>query len=152
MVTEFSRTSSNAPPLKWPIALASTTVPRAAAPLSITVFPSTTTGSATVAANPCPELLLLELSVSPSRTVITVPAGIVMVCLTGLLAAGLPSATLLPAASPLPLAALGFSVDDAGVAGLLAQPRTKHSASSATTYTMRIAFNRTPSSTLACLW
>src|SRR5262249_1652087 len=112
-----------APPLKWPIALASTTEPRAAAPFSITVLPSTTTGSATVAANPCPALLLLELSVSPRRTVITVPAGMVMASLTGLPAAdllpALPPAALPPAALPPeafpPPGALGFSVEDAGV-------------------------------------
>src|SRR3954470_622005 len=146
ILTELSRTSSSAPPLKWPMLLASTTVPRAAAPRSITDFPSTSTGSATVAENPCPALLSLELSVSPRRTVMTVPAGIVMVCGAGLLAADLPDADLLPAA---PLAALspdalGLSVDDAGVAGLLAQPMTKHSASSATTYNLHVDFKGTP--------
>ncbi len=95
MLTELSRTSSSAPPLKWPMLLASTTVPRAAAPLSITVFPCTTTGSATVAENPCPALLSLELSGSPRRTVITVPAGILMVWGTGLLAADLPEAAMI---------------------------------------------------------
>src|SRR6476469_10033328 len=120
------------------MALASTTVPRAAAPFSITVFPSTTTGSATVAEKPCPELLLLELRVSPSRTVIT--------CFTGLLATGLPSAVLLPAAAPPgpPAAALGLSVEDAGVAGWLVHPKTKLSATSATTYDRYLAFNTTP--------
>src|SRR6185312_8337058 len=135
--------------------LASTTVPRAAAPFSITVLPSISTGWATVAANSCPALLLLELSVSPSRTVITAPAGIVMVCLTGLLAADLSDADLLPesprGALLSPAAAFGFSVDDAGVAGLLAQPITKHSASSATTYVLRVAFNGPPWSSLGCL-
>jgi hypothetical protein len=78
--------------------------------------------------------------------VITVPAGMVMVCGTGLLAAELPAADLLPAAPPAALSpdALGFSVEDAGVDGLLAQPRTKHSASSATTYNMRVDFNEPP--------
>ena len=67
---------------------------------------------------------------------------------TGLLAAGLLLSPLSrprlrrPALSP---AALGLSVEDAGVDGLLAQPITKHSASSATTYNMRIAFKETPS-------
>src|SRR5690242_4466197 len=150
MVTESSFTSSKAPPLKWPMPLASTTEPRAAAPFSITVFPSTTTGSATAAANPCPALLLLELSVSPRRTVITVPAGMVMVSLTGLLAAGLllalPPAAFPPAEPPpgAPPAALGFSVEDAGELGLLEHPSTKHSASSATTYNIRIAFTGNP--------
>src|SRR6478609_903815 len=135
------------------MALASTTVPRAAAPFSITVFSSTTTGSATVAEKPCPELLLLELRVSPSRTVITVPAGMVMICFTGLLATGLPSAVLLPAAAPPgpPAAALGLSVEDAGVAGWLVQPKTKLSATSATTYDKRLAFNTTPFDTCESL-
>src|SRR6476646_73942 len=151
--TELSRTSSSAPPLKCPMPFASTTVPRAAAPLSITVFPSTATGSATVAEKPCPALLSLELSVSPRRTVITVPTGMVTTCGTGLLAADLPDADLLPAAPPAALspAALGLSVEDAGVAGLLAHPITKHSASSATTYNLRVDFKRPPSSTLVCL-
>src|SRR5579871_2785287 len=144
--TELSRTSSSAPPLKWPMLLASTTVPRAAAPFSITVFPSTSTGSATVAEKLCPALLSLELSVSPRRTVITVPTGMVTICGTGLLAADLPDADLLPAAPPAALspAALGLSVEDAGVDGLLEQPMTKHSASSATTYNMRVAFKVPP--------
>src|SRR6478609_10631425 len=127
------------------MALASTTEPRALAPFSITVFPSTTTGSATVAENPFPALVLLELSVSPRRAVITVPAGMVMVSLTGLLAAGLLLA--LPPAEPppgAPPAALGFSVEDAGALGLLEHPSTKLSASSATTYSMRIAFTGPP--------
>jgi hypothetical protein len=87
----------------------------------------------------------LELSVSPRRTVITVPTGIVMVCGTGLLAADLP-ADLLLAVPPAALSpdALGLSVEDAGVDGLLAQPITKHSASSATTYNMREDFKRPP--------
>src|SRR5205807_3672077 len=108
--------------------------PRADAPFSITVFPSTSTGSATVAEKLCPALLSLELSVSPNRTVITVPAGMVTVCGAGLLAEVLPPADLLPAAVP-PAAlspdALGLSVEDAGVAGLLAQPITNQSANSA---------------------
>src|SRR5436305_7285689 len=75
MVTESSRTWRRAPPLKCPMPLASTTVPRAATPCSITVFPSTTTGCATVAEKPCPDWLFFELSVSPKRTTITVPEG-----------------------------------------------------------------------------
>jgi hypothetical protein len=63
----------------------------------------------------------------------------VMVCLTGFFSAAL--ALLLPA---LPLAALGFSVADAGVPGLLEHPITKHSANSAATYNTRIAFTETP--------
>jgi len=39
---------------------------------------------------------------------------------------------------------LGLSVEDAGVAGLLAQPRTKHSASSAATNNMRVNFKVPP--------
>ena len=74
-------------------------------------------GSATIAEKPCPALLSLELSVSPRRTVITVPTGMVTICGTGLLAADLPAADLLPAAplAALSPAALGFSVEDAGV-------------------------------------
>jgi hypothetical protein len=70
----------------------------------------------------------------------------VMVSLTGLLAAGLLLA-LPPAAFPpgaLPPGALGFSVEDAGALGLLEHPSTKHSASSATTYNIRIAFTGNP--------
>lgn len=69
-----------------------------------------------------------------------------MVCGTGLLAAGLFDADLLPVTplAALSLAGFGFSVEDAGVAGLLAQPIIKHSASSATTYDMRVAFNGNP--------
>ena len=116
-------------------------------------FRQPATGSATVAEKLWPALLSLELSVSPKRTVITVPTGMVTICGTGLLAADLPDADLLPAAPPAALspAALGLSVEDAGVAGLLAHPITKHSASSATTYNMRVDFKRPPSSTRACL-
>src|SRR5437899_2475595 len=55
---------------------ASTTMPCAAAPCSITVTPSTVTGSATVAVNPCPAWLWFELSPSFRRTVIDFPSGI----------------------------------------------------------------------------
>src|SRR5258708_3590860 len=48
-VIEFSRTSRIAPPLNLPKGFASTTVPRAAAPAGITVFPSTATGETRVA-------------------------------------------------------------------------------------------------------
>jgi hypothetical protein len=69
----------------------------------------------------------------------------VMVSLTGLPAAdlllALPPAELPPGAPP---EALGFSVEDAGALGLLEHPSTKHSASSATTYNIRIAFTGTP--------
>src|SRR5207302_10907579 len=112
----------------------------------MTVFPSTITGSATVAEKLCPALLSLELSVSPRRTVITVPAGMVTICGTGLLAADLPDADLLPAVPPAALSpdALGLSVEDSGVDGLLAQPMTKQSAGSATTYILRVDFNGPP--------
>ena len=81
-----------------------------------------------------------------SRTVITVPTGMVTICGTGLLAADFPDADLLPAVPPAALSpdALGLSVEDAGVDGLLAQPITKHSASSATTYNLRVDFNGPP--------
>jgi hypothetical protein len=39
---------------------------------------------------------------------------------------------------------LGLSVEDAGVAGLLAQPITNQSANSATTYNMRVDFKVPP--------
>jgi hypothetical protein len=69
----------------------------------------------------------------------------VTVSLTGLLTAdlllALPPAALPPGALP---EALGFSVEDAGALGLLEHPSTKHSASSATTYNIRIAFTGTP--------
>src|SRR5690349_4010958 len=90
------------------MALAATTVPCAPAPSAIRVFPFTTTGWATLAANPCPAWLLLELSDSPSRTVMIVPAGITI----GSAAAFLPSA--LPA---LPPGAPGPSEDVAVVLG-----------------------------------
>src|SRR5215475_2485612 len=74
-VIALSLICSNEAPLNLPAAWAATTVPEALAPDGITVWPSTSTGVATVAENDCPASLLLELSVSPRRTVSTVPAG-----------------------------------------------------------------------------
>src|SRR5215472_995535 len=124
MLTESRRTSRSAPPLKWPMALAATTVPCAAAPSLITVLPSTTTGSATVAEKPCPAWLVSELSDSPRRTVMCVPAGIARGWAAGFLAS-----VLLPPAAP-PLAAEpGFSVELEGILGFW-QARKKLTASS----------------------
>jgi hypothetical protein len=45
--------------------------------------------------------------------------------------------------------ALGLSVEDAGVLGLLEHPSIRHSALSATTFSMRVAFTETlPQDTL----
>jgi len=71
-----------------------------------------------------------------------------MTCGTGLLSAVLFPAAFEPSAPPLPalpLAALGLSVEDAGVLGLLEHPSIRHSALSATTFSMRVAFKETPS-------
>src|SRR6267143_3743828 len=75
MVTASSLIWSNEAPLNLPAAWAATTVPEAAAPAGMTVLPSTSTGLPTVAENACPASLVLELRVSPRRTVITVPDG-----------------------------------------------------------------------------
>src|SRR5256885_2292112 len=82
--TELRRTWRRAPPLNRPRGCAATTVPCAVEPEGITTLPFTCTGCATVAENPCPSWLLFELSVSPRRTVITVPAGTVRAALDGL--------------------------------------------------------------------
>src|SRR5437763_10625688 len=114
MATESSLTSRSAPPLKCPMAFAATTVPWAEAPRSTRVLPSTVTGSATVAEKPCPAWLDFELSVSPRRTVMTVPAGMVTA------AAG----TVFLADVPPELAALELSVVLAGVPVFWLQPST----------------------------
>jgi hypothetical protein len=79
----------------------------------------------------------------------------VMVSLTGLLAAGLLLA-LPPAAFPpaglAPAAALGFSVEDAGALVLPEHPSMKLSASSATTYSIRIAFTGNPLHRIELIW
>src|ERR1700761_5591198 len=98
--------------------------------------------------------------VSPRRTVILVPAGIVMVSLTGVDSAGLGAADPLfadplfadpvapGAAAPLPalpFAAFGSGVADAeGVPEFLEHPTARHSASSAATYTLRKSFTSNP--------
>src|SRR5450759_279065 len=66
---------STAPPLKRPNGLASVTVPAAVAPGGITTRPLTETGWATVPEKLSPELLRLELSVSPRRITMGSPAG-----------------------------------------------------------------------------
>jgi hypothetical protein len=50
-------------------------VPEASAPLGANSRPLTVSGSASVALNPCPDVLLFDPNVSPNRTVSTVPAG-----------------------------------------------------------------------------
>src|SRR5512142_269344 len=82
-----------APPLKRPSALASATVPAALAPAGISVWPLTVTGSATVPEKASPELLRLELRVSPRRMTMCSPAGTVA---AAVIAAGF-SPALLPA-------------------------------------------------------
>jgi hypothetical protein len=80
-----------------------------------------------------------------------------MVWGTGLLAADLPEVAddllpVVPFAAALSPDGLGFSVEDAGVADLLAQPITKQSASSATIYNMRENFKGPPcQDTCVCL-
>jgi len=64
-----------APPLKRPSGAACTTVPVTVEPEGIAVLPSTSTDVATVPEKACPDWLAFEPSVSPSRTVSTVPAG-----------------------------------------------------------------------------
>ncbi|PYP88238.1 MAG: hypothetical protein DMG65_15330 [Candidatus Angelobacter sp. Gp1-AA117] len=103
------------------MALAATTVPCAEAPLSITVLPSTVIGSATVAEKSWPAWLLFELSVSPRRTVTTVPAGMVTAC---------SAATVFLAGAPLAFAVFEFpapelSVLVAGVFEFWEQPSIK---------------------------
>src|SRR5215472_9094622 len=96
------------------MALASTTTPLAAAPSWITVSPFTTTGCATVAENSWPAWLSLELSVSPSRTLMLLPAG--MTNGAGVACASGP----LPAAPGDPVGeAPGVSVEEEGVPDLL---------------------------------
>src|SRR6476660_3163906 len=119
--------------------LASTTEPCAVAPFSITALPSTNTGSATVAENPWPALLFLELTVSPMRMVIAVPSAMT-IGLTGSFFAALVALPPLPAPPPAP----GFSVADAGVPGLLEHP-IAHSANSAAIDNTRIDFTSHPS-------
>src|SRR5438105_3253591 len=75
MVTDFNASRRRAPPLKRPSGTASATTPLAVAPAGITTLPALSTGSATVALNSSPELLIFELTALPSRTVIAVPAG-----------------------------------------------------------------------------
>ncbi len=74
-VIEVNRNCSEAPPLKRPSGLASTTVPDALAPAGIAVLPSTETGLAKVAVKVSPGELILEPTDCPRRTVNTVPAG-----------------------------------------------------------------------------
>src|SRR4029077_9083797 len=74
-VIASSFTCSSEAPLNLPAGCAATTVPVAVAPAGITVWPPTSTGVATVAENDCPASLVLELRVSPRRTVSVVPAG-----------------------------------------------------------------------------
>src|SRR5215472_17607021 len=133
------------------MALASTTLPRAVAPCLIKVRPPILTGSATVAANPSPALLDLELTVSFRRTVMTVPAGMVMTSGTGLVSftgctEALPCPELPAAALPL-LAGFELSVEAGGVLCELLHPAsTRPSTRRATTYNDR-AFTITPSAT-----
>src|SRR5258708_38615042 len=135
METETSRTCSMAPPLKWPMPLASTTVPRAGAPASITVLPSTVTGSATVAEKSWPAWLWLELRVSPSLTVMWVPSGMTSArsSATGLVLSvplGAPAAALVPPVLPglLLLEAgfeAGFEADTSDLLQLVSRKRTR---------------------------
>src|SRR5258708_21562843 len=78
MVTDSRRTSRRAWPLKWPVFFASATVPRAVAHLAMTMVSPTATGSATVAVKVWPVWLPFELRVSPVRTIILVPSGMVI--------------------------------------------------------------------------
>src|SRR5260370_11988001 len=73
-----SATERTAPPLKWPAAFASRTIPVARAPFGITILPSTSTGEATVAEKFWPEEEVLEPSASSRTTEIVVSAGTVM--------------------------------------------------------------------------
>ncbi|PYX09758.1 MAG: hypothetical protein DMG88_04680 [Acidobacteria bacterium] len=75
MLMEVSFSLSNAPPLKRPSGLASTTVPVALVSAGITVLPATSTGLVTVAEKLCPASLIFDPTACPSRTVIIVPAG-----------------------------------------------------------------------------
>jgi len=72
---EVNRSCSEAPPLKRPSGLASTTTPDADAPAGIAVLPSTETGLAKVAVKVWPGELIFEPTDCPRRTVKTVPAG-----------------------------------------------------------------------------
>src|SRR5690242_13576376 len=67
-----------APPLKRPSGCAATTVPVALEPSGITTVPPTSTGRATVAEKLSPDWLILDPNCCAVRTVITVPAGIVI--------------------------------------------------------------------------
>ena len=148
MVTELSRTSSSAPPLKWPMLLASTTVPRADCAFfnhSLSVHDhglgdgcGKSLSRAAVLGTEC-----FAKTHGDHRTDWDGDG------LWGRLAYGGLACRRFASRgssirSPLSPDALGFSVEDAGVAGLLAQPITKHSASSATTYNMRVDFNVPP--------
>src|SRR5437868_13010148 len=81
---EVSLSSRAAPPLKRPSGFASTTVPVALAPAGMRTLPSRSTGLATVAEKLCPGWLIFEPTDSPSRTVITAPAGITAGAASGL--------------------------------------------------------------------
>src|SRR5260370_41986242 len=74
-----SATERTAPPLKWPAAFASRTIPVARAPFGITILPSTSTGEATVAEKFWPEEEVLEPSASSRTTEIVVSAGTMIV-------------------------------------------------------------------------
>src|ERR1700693_3986689 len=74
-VIEVNRNCNTAPPLNRPRGFASSTVPAAAAPVGITVLPSTASGLASVAVKLWPGALILEPTACPRRTVSTVPAG-----------------------------------------------------------------------------
>src|ERR1017187_1771531 len=69
------RMERNAPPLMWPRGLAAMTVPSARESLAITVWPLTTTSSATVALNAWPGVEILEPRSWSRRTRMRVPAG-----------------------------------------------------------------------------
>ena len=77
-LTDVSFNDRAAPPLKRPSGAACTTVPVTVEPEGIAVLPSTSTDVATVPEKACPDWLAFEPSVSPSRTVSTVPAGTTM--------------------------------------------------------------------------
>ena len=141
MVIEVKRNCREAPPLKRPSGLASTTVPEAAAPAGIAVLPSTETGLARVAVKVWPGELILEPTACPSRTVNTVPAGTTK----ALDASGFMfDIAVLDIAEPEPLPEEGFAIfppdaaepllsleapveefESAGAAGLLQPSRAK---------------------------
>src|SRR5215472_4482506 len=126
-----SESRSNAAPLKRPRGLASSTVPDAVAPLGITVLPSNSTGSLTVAEKLSPVWLILEPTALSSRTVITVPAGSVTGFGASARAAGFPGAAVPGAAVPGAAVPPGAAVEGCEVVlseleGCLEQPATSN--------------------------